>query len=92
LEHASILIHHVNSQAVSLDVLDDPKRLKKLHAGMQSDQRSLYDILMGRTGKSEEEIRSTCRKDEDMNATEALAFGLIDRIEPFKVRETPTTD
>ncbi|NQV88073.1 MAG: ATP-dependent Clp protease proteolytic subunit [Parcubacteria group bacterium] len=38
-------------------------------------------MLVKRTGKEESEIRETCKKDQDMSAKEAKAFGLIDRIE-----------
>lgn len=80
LPHASILIHHVNTKSVSLDVLDDQRRLKKLRDDMWKDQKALYHILAARTGKSEPEIRRVCKKDQDMTAEEALKFGLIDRI------------
>jgi ATP-dependent Clp protease protease subunit len=81
LEHASVLIHHVNTQEISLDVIEDPKRLVKLRESMWVNQKALYEILVNRTGKSEKEIRDTCKKDQDMNAEDALKFGLIDRIE-----------
>lgn len=81
LQHANILIHHINTQSVSLDVIDNKARLAKLRQQMWSDQKSLYTILAQRTGKSESEIRRVCKKDQDMTASEALAFGLIDRIE-----------
>ena len=81
LQHASILIHHINSQSVSLDTIENPKRFEQFRKSMQADQKSLYRILMKRTGKTEAEIRKTCSKDQDMNAEQALAFGLIDRIE-----------
>jgi len=81
LPHASVLIHHVNTQSVSLDVLEDEERFSNLRSSMWNDQKAIYAILIERTGKGEEEIRDTCKKDKDMTATEALAFGLIDRIE-----------
>ena len=81
LEHATVLIHHVNTQEISLDVIEDPKRFAKLRESMWTDQKALYAILVKRTGKREKEIRDTCKKDQDMGAEEALKFGLIDRIE-----------
>jgi ATP-dependent Clp protease protease subunit len=83
LPHARVLIHSVNTQSVSLDVLEDPKRLKELRKSMQIDQQSLYAILVERTGKSKDEIVNVCKRDAEMKAEEALAFGLIDRIESF---------
>ena len=81
LKHATVLIHHVNMQSISLDVIEDRKRFTKLRQQMWADQKALYAILMRRTGKSEKEIRDTCKKDVDMTAREAREFGLIDRIE-----------
>lgn len=81
LQHAAVLIHHINTQSISLDVIEDPKRLAKLRESMWTDQRAIYGILVQRTGKSEKEIRDTCKKDQDMSAAEAFKFGLIDRIE-----------
>ncbi len=81
LQHAAVLIHHINTQSVSLDVLEDNERFEKMRQSMWTDQRALYAILAKRTGKSEEEICEACKKDRDMDAKEALAFGLIDRIE-----------
>lgn len=81
LPHARVLIHHINTQSISLDVIESPKNLAKLRHSMWADQKALYAILTMRTGKSESVIRDTCAKDMDMNATEAKAFGLIDRIE-----------
>lgn len=80
LKHARVLIHHVNTQSISLDVIEDPERLTKLREAMWSDQKALYAILCKRTGKNEEEVREACKKDQDMRAEEALTFGLIDSI------------
>ncbi len=81
LKHAAVLIHHINTQSISLDVIENPTRLAKLRKSMWKDQAALYAILAKRTGKSKKEIRDTCKKDLDMTAEEALSFGLIDRIE-----------
>ncbi len=81
LEHAKVLIHHVNAQSVSLDVIDNPKLLAKMRKDMAANQQSLYEILSARTKKRETEIRRVCKRDQDMNADEALKFGLIDTIE-----------
>ena len=81
LQHASVLIHHVNQKSVSLDVLEDEQRLAELRESMRVDQRAIYEILVRRTGRTEEEIRAVCKKNEDMDAVAAKAFGLIDEIE-----------
>lgn len=80
LPHSTVLIHHVSTQSVSLDDLEDPERLDRLRRSMQDDQETLYEILVARSGKSKEEVREACKKDKDMTAKEALEFGLIDRI------------
>lgn len=83
LPHARVLIHHISTESVSLDDLEDPDRLAKLLASMRKDQEALYAILAKYTGKIVEEIRAACQKDQDMFAEEALAFGLVDQIEQF---------
>lgn len=87
LPHSTVLIHHVSTQSVSLDELEDPERLDRLRRSMQEDQETLYEILVARTGKSKKKVRTTCKRDKDMTAKEALEFGLIDEIvvsEPAK--------
>lgn len=87
LPHSTVLIHHVSQTSVSLDELEDPDRLDRLRKSMQTDQETLYEILVARTGRSKDEVREACKKDRDMTAKEALEFGLIDRIivsEPVK--------
>lgn len=81
LKHAVILIHHVNTQSISLDTIENARSLAKLRESMWADQKALYAILAKRTGKNHREIRDACKKDQDMNADQAKAFGLIDRIE-----------
>ncbi len=87
LPHSTVLIHHVSKTSVSLDELEDPDRLDRLRKSMQTDQETLYEILVARTGRSKDEVREACKKDRDMTAKEAFEFGLIDRIivsEPVK--------
>lgn len=54
--------------------------MSKTLGGAREKQQSIVDIYKLRTGKSEDEIRETLRKDKSMSAEEALAFGLIDKI------------
>ncbi len=78
--HASILIHHISRDRISLDDLTSKRRRDKVTRRMNDLQVRLYRILATRTGKSIAEIRRVCRKDESTNAEDALAFGLIDEI------------
>lgn len=81
LTHSVVLIHHVLIQEVSLDDLLDRRRLEKLKRLMLAEQKTLYNLLVTRTGRSIAEVRAACKKNRDMTAEEALGFGLIDRIE-----------
>lgn len=78
--HASVLIHYVSTSSISLDTMKDKKRLAHAIAVGERDQQALDRILALRTKKSVREIRRACAKDTDMNAEEALSFGLIDEI------------
>lgn len=78
--HAKVLIHYVSTSSVALDALKDKKRLTLAIARGEQDQQALDRILAHRTQKSVKEIRRMCAKDTDMNAEEALKFGLIDEI------------
>ena len=81
LPHSYIRIHHMHDKSgISLDILRDAEKLKAVCEDMEQCQAQLDRILTERTGKSIDEIRATCEKDEDMNAEEARDFGLIDEI------------
>lgn len=82
--HSRILIHHISSRRVSLDVLRNVERRDEMLKDMEKDQAYLYKILSGRTKRSVDEISEACKKDEDMMAEGALAFGLIDTIVPVR--------
>lgn len=81
LPHSMVLIHHVLVDEFSLDDLLSKRRMDNLRRLMLADQKTLYRVLVARTGRSISEVRAACKKDRDMTAEEALAFGLIDRIE-----------
>lgn len=81
LPHANVLIHNVNFSVDSAKLEDLRSFKRRLDTSLQSDQQEIYRILSARTGKSEKKIRKTSLKDMEMSAKEALAFGLIDRIE-----------
>lgn len=78
--HAKVLIHYVSTSSVALDAMKDKKRLNLAIARGEQDQQALDRILAHKTGKTIQEIRRVCAKDTDMNAEEALKFGLIDEI------------
>jgi len=78
--HAGVLIHHISTSNVTLDVLRSPKKLAKLRDDMERDQNQLYKILSDKTGQPITTIRRECAKDRMMDADEALKFGLIDEI------------
>lgn len=80
LTHATILIHNPSFSVESAS-LEDFASLEQAGAALQADQKQLDQILIARTGRSEDEIHVACLKNELMSAHEALAFGLIDRIE-----------
>lgn len=80
LPHSRILIHHVSRQSISLDVFRDERRYKEILHEMEQSQACIDQILSRKTGKSLDEIREACERDEHMSAKEALEFGLIDEI------------
>lgn len=80
LYHARILIHHISTHNVTLDIMRSQKKKAEVLNDMEKGQARLYRILSERTGRTVSEISRTCKKDEDMSAQEALEFGLIDSI------------
>lgn len=79
LPSAIILIHRAKV-SVTLDAIENPERLDRLRFLLRSCDDVFSKILTQRTNKSEEEIFAACKKNQNMTAQEALAFGLIDRI------------
>ncbi|MEN9622038.1 MAG: hypothetical protein RLZZ67_472 [Candidatus Parcubacteria bacterium] len=83
-EHSHIMIHHVSTQKVTLDIMRSDKRRRERLGNMEKDQADIYRILSRRTGKSVREISRVCAQNKDMTATEAKTFGLIDDIVPHR--------
>lgn len=79
-KHAYVLIHHVSTRNISLDVLRDKKKVQKLRNDMEKSQDKIYKILSVRTKKTVQVITKKCKDEQDMTAAEAIAFGLADRI------------
>lgn len=84
--HSKILIHHISRRQISLDTLRDKRKLREFIDHMERSQARLYRILAARTSKSIAEIKKVCRKDEDMDAEEAIRFGLLDSIFTGKIK------
>jgi len=78
--HSKILIHHVSSSEVSLDILRDSKRTAKEREELEKMQARIYKILCEKTKLSMAKIKKECARDRAMDAEEALKFGLIDEI------------
>jgi ATP-dependent Clp protease protease subunit len=78
--NASVLIHHISRNQVSLDDLRKPHKVNQIRKEMERRQQRLYTILSARTGQTNKRIRAVCAKDEEMLSEEALKFGLIDTV------------
>lgn len=73
-----ILIHQPLSGGMSGQATDIQLAA---HSLMQLKDR-LDDLLSGVTGRTKEEIAAATDRDNQMSATDAVAFGLIDAVEP----------
>ena len=60
------------------NTLTDTEAYKSLIEGMMAEQKPLYEILVNRTGRTEQEIADRCKLNKSMSAVEALEFKLID--------------
>ena len=88
-QHASLLIHHV-SRMLSLGLTPDELQVE-IKKGNALQER-LDHILTTRTGRSRDEIQAECKKNRNMTAEEALAFGLIDEILPIVIPKPTVKD
>jgi ATP-dependent Clp protease, protease subunit len=79
-KHAKVLIHHISQSSVSLDILRSKKRIQETLEDMEKNQRFIYDVLCKRTGQSMAMIKKTCAEEIYMSASEAVKFGLVDKI------------
>ncbi len=80
MKHSTVLIHHISTSDITLDLIRSRTRLTQFRKDMETDQQRLYAILAEKTGKTIPEINKACAKDEPMTAEGAKAFGLIDEI------------
>jgi len=80
MRHADILIHHIQQEQISLDVIRSPAEIAKMRNVMEKDQLRIYEILAGRTKRTVAEIQRVCVKDRKMTSEQAKALRLIDEI------------
>ncbi len=75
LPNAEIMIHQpsAGTQGQITDMVIHLKRLETI-------KNKMNEILASNTGKSVDEIRDACERDNFMSADEALDYGLIDKV------------
>ena len=78
-KYASVLVHYAKVE-IDYGELNDEKSLEKVRERLRPFQLKLNRILMKKTGLSGSALAKICRRDEYMNAEEALAKGFIDEI------------
>lgn len=75
LPHSEVMIHQPlgGAQGQATDVLLTAKHLEKV-------RKTLYSMIADATGKPYDEVADACERDNYLDADEALAFGLVDKI------------
>ena len=75
LPHSEVMIHQPlgGAQGQATDVLLTAKHLEKT-------RKILYTMIAEATGKTYDEVADACERDNYLDADEAIAFGLIDKI------------
>lgn len=75
LPHARIMIHQPwgGTRGTTADIEIQAKEIKRLKG-------TLNRILAHHTGQTEEQIEKDCDRDNFMSASEAAAYGLVDRV------------
>lgn len=75
LPHSEVMIHQPlgGAQGQATDVLLTAKHLEKT-------RKILYTMIADATGKTYDEVADACERDNYLDANEAIAFGLIDKI------------
>ncbi len=76
--HGVVMIHHINTNRMSLDTLRNKELLEERIRDMEESQESLYKILSDRCKKTREEIVTACEEGNNFTAEEARVFGLVD--------------
>jgi ATP-dependent Clp protease protease subunit len=75
LPHSEVMIHQPlgGAKGQATDVLLTAKHLERV-------RKTLYGMIADATGKSYDEVADACERDNYLDANEALAFGLVDKI------------
>lgn len=75
LPHSEVMIHQPlgGAQGQATDVLLTAKHLEKT-------RKILYTMIAEATGKTYDEVANACERDNYLDADEAIAFGLIDKV------------
>lgn len=75
LPHSEVMIHQPlgGAQGQATDVLLTAKHLEKT-------RKILYTMITEATGKTYDEVADACERDNYLDADEAIAFGLIDKV------------
>lgn len=75
LPHSEVMIHQPlgGAQGQATDVLLTAKHLEKT-------RKILYTMIADATGKTYDEVADACERDNYLDADEAIAFGLVDKV------------
>ena len=75
LPHSEVMIHQPlgGAKGQATDVLLTAKHLERV-------RKTLYGMIADATGKTYDEVADACERDNYLDANEALAFGLVDKI------------
>ena len=76
LKHSKIMIHQPSSSTGHVQAAD----MKIAYEEMAKCEQTLYEMLAKNTGKTFEEVKSACDRDNWLRPFEAKEFGLIDTI------------
>ena len=79
-KNSYLLIHNPSPENPSWNQIFDPKEHRRLKKILKEVQAKIIEILMERTGQSEEKIIAALDEGKEMTALEALRFGLVDEI------------
>lgn len=75
LPHSEVMIHQPLGEArgQATDVLLTAKHLEKT-------RKILYNMIAEATGKTYDEVADACERDNYLDADEAIAFGIVDKV------------
>lgn len=75
LPHSEVMIHQPlgEAQGQATDILLTAKHLEKT-------RKILYNMIAEATGKNYDEVADACERDNYLDADEAIAFGIVDKV------------